>query len=54
MKQINNIIAGALALLCGAAMLATITATTQAQQVFLIGTMCISAILAIAILKTNE
>jgi len=54
MKQINNIIAGALTLLCGAAMIQSFSATSTGQQVFLIGTMCISAILSIAILKTNE
>lgn len=54
MKQTNNIISGALTLLCGASMIQSFSATTTGQQVFLIGTMCISAILAIAILKTNE
>ena len=54
MKQINNIIAGALTLLCGASMIATITATTIQQQTAATFIMCTSAILAIAILKTNE
>lgn len=54
MKAVNNIIAGALTIFCFASMLQLFSATSTGQQVFLIGTMCISAILSIAILKTNE
>jgi len=50
----RNIIAGALTLLCGAAMLATITATNQQQVIAGTFIMCISAVLAIVILKTSE